>query len=431
MARKLVHSAVTTGMVLLLSAPMTSSATPAQSPAPINQAGAAAVPAGGLPTAELAAESRLNDAGNEVWNLVHQDPKSNYAGLEVSAATSSYILRWKGKVPQEVNKVVEAHRKKGIKVTVASARYNRNELKEQSYRVMKSDIRVQGARIRSAGGSNDGNALEIGLDSSDLQKSAAKALSPSAAAEIPADLTGGIPVRLKKSGPAIPQVAGTRYSDVNPYAGGAMIRNPTAGGGCTSGFSAMYDGKFFLLTAAHCAKSRGDNIQTGDGRRRVGAIADIHNDVDTAFIWVAGQSIQEVYTGGLKDGRSRFTVGIKQVFVGQNGVCFSGSYSSVENCFASVVSEKQWVKYTDGVTRWVQYYRGKDNRLLSGQGDSGGPIYSLDANGRAKLHGLISGGSDRIPCPDIFGNPRLCSSLSLGTDITDVASRYKGMSFQW
>jgi hypothetical protein len=430
MARKYVYSAVTMGMVLLFSAPLTSSAAPAPGLPSINQVGAPTFSTGSLSQAEIAAESRLNDAGNEVWDAAHKGATSDYAGLEVSAATNSYTLRWKGKVPKEVNKVVEAHRKKGIKVTVVSARYNREELKEQSYRLMKSGVRVQGARVQAAGGSDDGNALEITLDSSDLQKPA-KTLSASAAAEIPADLTGGMPVKFKEAGSAKPQVAGTRYSDASPYSGGAMIRNPAVGG-CTTGFAAMYDNKFFLLTAAHCTKSRGEVIRTGDNSRVVGTVADQHNDMDTAFIWVSGQSIQEVYYGGINDKSSRFTTGIKQAFVGQNGVCFSGSFSAVENCFASVSHEKEWVNYNDGMgPRWVQPYWGKDNRLLSGNGDSGGPIYSLDANGRAKLHGLISGGRNGVPCPDIFGDPRECSYRSLGTDITDVASRYTGMKFQW
>ncbi|MFE4588365.1 chymotrypsin family serine protease [Streptomyces laurentii] len=430
MARKFVYSAVTMGMVLLFSAPLTSSAAPVPGLPSGDWPGVSTFTTGGLSQAEIVAESRLNDAGNEVWDAAHKGTTSDYAGLEVSAATNSYILRWKGEVPREVNKVVAAHRKQGIKVTVVSARYNRDELKEQSYRLMKSGVRVQGARVQAAGGSNDGNALDITLDSSDLQKPA-KTLSASAAAEIPADLTGGMPVRFKESGAATPQVAGTRYSDANPYSGGAMIRNPAVGG-CTTGFSAMYDDKFFLVTAAHCTKSRGENILTGDGKRVVGTVADQHNDLDTAFIWVSGQSIQEVYSGGLNDKSSRFTTGIKQAFVGQNGVCFSGAFSSVENCFASVSNEKEWVNYNDGMgLRWVQQYWGKDNRLLSGNGDSGGPIYSLDANGRAKLHGLISGSRNATPCPDIFGNPRTCSYRSLGTDITDVAARYSGMKFQW
>lgn len=171
----------------------------------------------------------------------------------------------------------------------------------------------------------------------------------------------------------------------------------------------------YLLTAAHC----GEGLWTaGDGTIIGNTIPtrDVSRDAELIATPAAGH----VYTGGSIQGEapqsSRSVVGASSNRAGDL-VCTSGSYSG-EICNTLVVRTGETVSF-DGfaVVRDLVRAQSQVNQAVAGNGDSGGPVFSL-SGANAVARGTITGiplGNDLRPCKGVPGgaaddpNARHCS----------------------
>ncbi|MFF4802225.1 hypothetical protein ACFY1U_28120 [Streptomyces sp. NPDC001351] len=218
-----------------------------------------------------------------------------------------------------------------------------------------------------------------------------------------------------------------RFDATSPYYGGMAILNtsgvdPDTGqsrvSACTTGVAIedIWTGQKSMLTAGHCGKD-GDrfvNRHTDWGWGAfVGTMRGIIPNLDAAELR-GSQFTNRIWTGGTDMSASRKDVqDAKRVFTGLQ-VCVSGSVS-MNHCGHPVTSTNFSVSqrssqgtFIDGGNGFAfdQGGRMSADRWIPGRsttgGDSGAPIYTVDAN--AHIAGILSGQ---------FWNPRGCGCWTM------------------
>ncbi|MER6914650.1 hypothetical protein ABT354_23505 [Streptomyces sp. NPDC000594] len=376
-------------------------------------------------------QAPILDAAYEITDLVQKYPDRGYNGLRISVETYGYTVRWKGKPPGNIARVIASHRRKGLDVTVAAARYSAVELKKRSHAIITSGVRVNGARIVSAGPGKDGNSLAVGIESPSANRPVTR--KRKASGGIPSALTRGIPVTLRTESAASPlgdERTGFRGSMVF---GGQGLRTADSAW-CTIGFTGRAGSKDYVITAEHCATGTPGRFRTATGDS-FGTLRSRDVVNDAAFIEMdPGRSNGSAVVGGdpvRSPGQPVHPViATADVFEGQF-VCLSGSLTG-EVCSLPVTDGFRWVRTTDGKVRWSAAAGRWDYPVdhTAGPGDSGGPVYSYRPGG-VVAHGLISSGTGVKPCPNpLTGRPRsdLCSKVTHFTSIERAMARYPGMS---
>ncbi|MFD3717599.1 trypsin-like serine protease [Streptomyces sp. NPDC058674] len=376
--------------------------------------------------AAMIAQAPISEAANEIYQAAQEDADSGYAGTVLSMEDKGYRLSWKGEVPKTVASLIEAHRAKGINVTVAASRYTFKELDERARAIVESGVRVAGAAVTSAGASSDGNSLNIGVDSSSLPPGMNVLNDRATLDSIPKSVTGGFPLSMRKEGPVADYGGPSRYADGHPYYGGSFIR--TSSGTCTAGFSAYspQTNRRYLLTAGHCFKGDGVDVRNGE-RSPMGKMIDLHRDYDSALIELpdGSSATPYIYTGyrikmPVQSGQVR---GIGRAFEGES-LCVSGALLG-EACGAKVTLTAQWVRNKDGELRHVDKLEQVAGRYLAGEGDSGGPVFARTVGG-ISARGVMSMGIHNEPCKNPLGGRRSCSESIWVTNIHEgLSSHYK------
>lgn len=373
--------------------------------------------------AAMVAQTSISEATTEIYQAVQKDPESGYAGTVMSTEDKGYKLSWKGEIPQAVASLIEAHRGKGINVSVAASRYTFKELDERARAIVASGVRVGGAAVTSAGANSDGNSLNIGVDPSSVPTGTNVRNDRATLDSIPKSVTGGFPVNIGEEGPAT-DLSG-RFHDAKPYIGGSLIR--TSDGLCTSGFAAFspQTRRKYLLTAEHCFKGDGVDVRTGD-RARIGTLIDRQKDYDSALIELPddgnvampfifrGYRVLMRNTVGEVWGQGRAVVGEK--------LCVSGALLG-EACGGKVTQVAQWIKGPDGTVRHVDKLEQVAGRYLGGKGDSGAPVFANTVSG-ISARGVLSMGSHTEACKNPLGGKRSCSDTVWVTNIFEALSSH-------
>ncbi|MFF1613424.1 hypothetical protein ACFVYA_37125 [Amycolatopsis sp. NPDC058278] len=190
----------------------------------------------------------------------------------------------------------------------------------------------------------------------------------------------------------------SRNNDTNPFKGGS------AAFGCTNGFSWNNGSKEYMVTAGHCADGAGLNWWMSDGSR-VGTTTkyDTWEDWgsvklpgqntyagDAALIemWGANDTIGKLYTGNRTSNSSRDVARSELAYKGKK-YCTGGKNKGVI-CNWKIDRTALTTRYRDGsVAR--NMFRGKKKGWCLWAGDSGGPVYTTQSNGKIVAKGLISG----------------------------------------
>jgi hypothetical protein len=247
---------------------------------------------------------------------------------------------------------------------------------------------------------------------------------------------------LIRSVPDLPGMRGAdRLNDTAPWNGGDFITSRYEGT-CTSGPPGyrQTDGRQFLITGGHCwpasryVYNERNYPDFVGGRARVGQTA--YNDYET----YGGMDVAIIDTqndGGSSrlDWRS-FTVAAAQQQWSdppENGkVCFSGAYE-LEKCGATVTDVDMCKYYVDDGSVHCRESRAVNyNTLIVGQGDSGGPVYSVDTTTlKLRVYGEFSyleaaAGSSLLVCPTLSDprDPRWCGHIAYFTDIVPILQKY-------
>ena len=217
-----------------------------------------------------------------------------------------------------------------------------------------------------------------------------------------------------------------RWRDVAPYSAGAgyFIRGS---GSCSTGFgvvrvagSSRTNG---LLTAAHCGNYRsGETVVAGDNYTTMGIFrlldsCTVFNCRDLAYIDLGSTKVSGcVFDGAVAADKSsiyyrKAVDGAAKDYVG-GYACASGAYSGV-SCNIYINWVNQLVIQKPFRIIYPLTYAHKTGKPPAGNGDSGGPVFSLNGEDGVMAHGIIStqNGSTEKPCngiPEVNG--RICTS---------------------
>lgn len=225
-----------------------------------------------------------------------------------------------------------------------------------------------GLRFVSGTPAPDGASITIGVEGAD-------ALLRSSA--LP-DQILGTPVSFVDEARAEPTL---RVRNVAPVVSGGFMRGPTSSGssGCSTGFPVLRyaDGQYNMISADHCTDLQGADWTWGSGTHSVGSSTfQAAGDTDLELFVEPDSLSTWVFAGGHQDAATVAPIRGYLAPVGGNLVCYSGSFSGLVcnnvledsdtyNCIGFLVC--YW-------TRWSHQIAGTP---AAGNGDSGGPVFTL------------------------------------------------------
>jgi hypothetical protein len=225
-----------------------------------------------------------------------------------------------------------------------------------------------------------------------------------------------------------------RESDTPPYYGGGLVFG--RGGACSSGFAGYNPRRNieYLLTAAHCG---GLNSDFTDGNGEViGTVVGENGEYDTSFIET--RSAPQVFDGPPVFVSGQFIKPVRGAMHTVDGdwVCVSGATTGavcgiqVDNAHIFDCSDQEMgcVRLIGGLSRTNPV------QLVFGDGDSGGPVFSLTDNDTADVaRGLVKGSYGTVlgNCNDPLNGhypghsrTRTCSTGLTFTDVLSAASPF-------
>ncbi|MFG1840585.1 cellulose binding domain-containing protein [Micromonospora sp. NPDC049175] len=340
---------------------------------------------------QMVAQAPLVDAANVIRTAVDRAPARGYAGIGL--VDDHVTLWWKGAPPTDIAAAVTAARR-AAPVEVANATYSRAELRKAATRltpVVEADPTDASHAVRLR---TDGSGIEIAVDR-----------TPSA--KLPKLPVTGVRTSLVERDQMVER---SRANDAAPFDGGAGIGFTTPG--CTAGFGVRNadTNAGYILTAEHCGAIGspwhvGWNKKTGTGTL-VGYAVDSNDDHDTMIISTATPG-NHLYVGGQQDEVRAQVIGWTEVFPGQL-LCQSG-YTSAGAIGGPVCNLRVDYHYDD-IEDLVEATQLDGNEAARG-GDSGGPVYAVNANGTVLAAGTTTrsagrgfGFQDFATARDDYGN---------------------------
>jgi hypothetical protein len=313
-------------------------------------------------------QARLDAAADKIG----AEKGEGFAGFVVSAETGKLKVFWKGQPPAKVNKVIEAQRAANVGVDVMPARFSEKELIAAANRVVKKE------GVTEVAPDPEGKGLIVGA------KRGHKPTDES------------VPVIKLETSEPTPL---SRNDDWAPYWGGARWGPNASGQGCSTGFAISIGGASKMLSAGHCG-ANGQTARDGGGQV-MGSIAGDNNGLDLLYInaWSAGR----IYDGGVGVGEfSKPVAYASRSYVG-DWLCTSGSYSGAV-CGIRVTATGLTINIgypVYGIVRAEQVW----HTNAAGNGDSGGPVFSLSADpNRIIAKGTITAG-------DLGSAPAVCTGV--------------------
>ncbi|WBB71391.1 cellulose binding domain-containing protein [Micromonospora sp. WMMD1128] len=350
--------------------------------------------------ARMVAQAPLVDAANVIRTAVDRAPARGYAGIGL--VDDHVTLWWKGAPPTDVAAAVTAARRTAP-VEVAAATYSRAELRTAAARLTPAVKAGPAGARRSVRLRTDGGGIEIAVDR-----------TPGAG--LPKLPATGVRTRVVERDRMVER---SRADDAAPFDGGAGIGFTTPG--CTAGFGvrdADTDAGY-ILTAEHCGAIGspwhvGWNTTTGTGTL-VGYAVDSNDDHDTMIISTSAPG-GHIYVGGQHDEVRARVTGWTEVFPGQL-LCQSG-YTSAGVLGGPVCNLRVDYHYDD-IEDLVEATQLDGDEAARG-GDSGGPVYAVNADGTV----LAAGTTTRSAGPG-FGFQDFATARDDYGDLvpaTDVAS---------
>ncbi len=390
--------------------------------------------------AAIGAQSRIDAAADLVLDAVESAPHTGadegFAGVVVSPDHGEVDLYWKGVPPAAVADAIErANAATGIQVAARSAAFTRRYLLDRADALVTAD-RTQiplvaeplADRIYRVAVLPEGSGIDVGIARpAGLDADGAARWSDRAHRTLEAAL--GVPVHLVVDAP--PRQF-NRVADSPPWLGGARI---VGEGHCSSGFGVRgveprSSTSFGLLTAAHCRGDGRGQFRNGDRTRVVGpegGAGDVRLDSRLIPVEEVGARI---YTGGV-GGTAEFTRPVRQSGRNVKGdeVCTSGAATGAR-CDLVVVNVDTFYRpagsttYSSVVEATSRQHAGNLARfafdvaapeswvtimpdpplvdpgteVAAGQGDSGGPVFTLTSDGGVEARGTIAGGSREVAC---------------------------------
>ena len=376
--------AITIGVVLATSATTSAIADPGK-----NVASSDTVHAVGA-TPEVLALMRkqipLGQAADRIEAAIKNRATSGLSGFVVDPERNLLNVYWHGAMPTEVNRVVATAEEAGaVRIAVHAAPYTRAQLEAETDRIAKSSMTGKSAlQVSHVGPKADGTGLEVGvkvLPANTPKLSAARAS---------ALLNTTVALDIQQ---AEQPVKASRYGDSPPYYGGAYMENwnndGSFGGWCSTGFAVdttSLNGRI-MLSASHCGLAIWENgLQHPGpdpwGRLFMGGSWPTDDRAHDAQL-ISMPSAPRIYDGGSIQGEAaQFSKPVKGAFGNRTGdyICTSGAASGAV-CGIRVAATGQTINVGGFGTVRNTIRAEKDDRTAAvGNGDSGGPAFSLTAD---------------------------------------------------
>ncbi|OZV77019.1 peptidase [Micromonospora echinospora] len=339
----------------------------------------------------MIAQAPLVDAANVIRTAVERAPARGYAGIGLVG--DHVTLWWKGAPPADIVAAVTAARRTAP-VEMADATYSRADLRTAAARltpVVEADPAdaVHAVRLRT-----DGSGIDFAVDRTP-------------GARLPKLPVTGVRTSFVARERMVER---SRADDSAPFDGGAGIGFTTPG--CTAGFGVRDadTGAGYVLTAEHCGAIGspwhvGWDTTTGTGTL-VGYAVDSNDDHDTMIISTSAPG-DHLYVGGQHDEVRAQVVGWTEVFPGQL-LCQSG-YTSAGEIGGPVCNLRVDFHYDD-IEDLVEATQ-LDGEESARGGDSGGPVYAVNADGTVLAAGTTTrsagpgfGFQDFATARDDYGN---------------------------
>jgi hypothetical protein len=368
--------------------PIVESGTPGDLP------GSGPVPGGFSSWAELmSVQAQLDAAADRVEAL----GGAGLAGVEVHAENRRVIVHYKGAVPAGLRQISAAMPARTA-MTVRSAAHSRRELQAVALGVTSL------AEVASVAPSVDGSGLEVSLRRGRVSTDSQTKVRGKA---------GGVVVRyLPESDTALT----SRGNDSPPYWGGARWN------GCSNGFAIRISGSTKMLSAGHCA-ANGNTARDGGGDV-MGTVSGDSNAYDRLYINTSSGG--RIYDGGVGSGEfSKPVVGAARSYVG-NWLCDSGAYSGAR-CGIQVKATNVTINVGYLIYGTVRAEK-TDHTAAIGNGDSGGPVFSLSPDPNkviAKGTNTAIDTSVAVPCTGVpTSSTRTCSWRFYYVDVVNSLNAY-------
>jgi hypothetical protein len=320
--------------------------------------------------ARMVAQAPLVDAASVIRTAVENAPARGYAGIGL--VDDHVTLWWKGALPADVATAVAAARRIAP-VEVTAAAYSRAELRKASARL---------APVVDASGTDAAHAVRLRTDGSGVEV----AVDDTAGATLPKLPATGVRTTIVESDRMVER---SRANDAAPFDGGSGIGFTTPG--CTAGFGVrnLSTGAGYVLTAEHCGAIGspwhvGWNTTTNSGTL-VGYAVDSNDNHDTMIIATSAPG-DHLYVGGQHDEVRAEVVGWTEVYPGQL-LCQSG-YTSAGVLGGPICNLRVDFHYTD-IEDLVEATQ-LDGEESARGGDSGGPVYAVNADGTVLAAGTTT-----------------------------------------
>jgi hypothetical protein len=342
---------------------------------------------------------RLNAGADRIVAEAKRSDDNGYAGIVAEPESRQLVLYWRGTMPASVRAVVDDVAKT-LPVAVKPARYSAGEM-AAAQRRLQSTLDAKTTRVTEIAPNVDGSGLTAKVIGGRAELAAQSALASSPVA-VTVKSTGGRPVNT------------SRLNDSAPYYGGARwgIANNTPF--CTTGWPVWRDGRTMMLTAAHCTSS---GVQAYDGGNDyMGVTRDRWPGLDSMLIDVS--SGPYMFDGDIYSNWTKPVVGVTSLYYG-SWVCTSGAKSGV---ICNMRITLTGAGYTSGGVWVYPSYRATKNGTgaVSGQGDSGGPVFSLAVNQSQVLAaGIITAGEWGTNTTCVGEQGRTCYSATYFVHVWD------------
>jgi hypothetical protein len=201
------------------------------------------------------------------------------------------------------------------------------------------------------------------------------------------------------------------YNDTTPYYGGARIYSrltSNSASWCTAGFPWKYSGKWYMVTAGHCTTGNGaimnpshsdyigpvvrDNWKNGYGSVKLSGQGYYSGDLALYRINSDSSASARIYKGGKTSTSSRPVHDYWRRWAQEGDKVCTGGMMTGEKCGWKVTDTQVNFTYSGGTRAKNMVVAKKTSGSCTINGDSGGPVYTVDGSGRAFAKGIISGG---------------------------------------
>lgn len=358
---------------------------------------------------QMRAQQPYLDAAYQIMDAVESSEAQGFAG--VALGDRAVDVWWKGVVPPSVQTTIDDVRRT-VTVNVKAAPHSRQELSVQAAQLataMKSDpasslfaiqIPVDGSRLIAMYEKNTPATLvaDGGTTLTTSHGPQAKSVSMRNSAGIPVEVVEDERIR-PACGPPTRWNDGWTYSGCNfsTFSAGGAIYNTELSGRCTAGFGVKNSsGQRFLLTAGHCGRpNAASTFLNGISSRWIGYPTREHAAHDLLLIPTNSDSF--MWDGPWNSNWGKTVTGWRYA-VPNALVCQSGSSSGVQ-CgirnssnftyrYCDIDPYGTYECYDDLV--WATRNNGTPPVR---DGDSGGPVFTLDLSNTVWATGIVSGGN--------------------------------------